>query len=85
MDIEEVKKHGYIIHCATESEANRIIKLAKIHFHNFSYSNYNKETCINVLKTKYGDLEYYKSIDKVIISSTTIIGEPEFNIKLNLI
>ena len=83
MNIKEAIKEKTVIHCETEEEANRILKMA--HELGYKWSTgcsftdeqnnwevHEEATCYYVINGFYGNIKYFKDENYTIINSTDI-------------
>lgn len=85
MTIKEVYKENTVVHCKTEDEAERILRLADaegwkwITKESYIYNNpwrYSKsDTCYNLLEGTYCNITYFTDHGYDIISSVEIEGD----------
>ncbi len=90
INIQDVIKENTVVHCATEEEANRILKMA----HDLGYkwcsgqsydgkSNWKEfelAACYDLYKGYFYDYSYYKEMGYTIIESTEIMDNVVFKI-----
>ena len=83
MNIKEAIKEKTVIHCETESEANRILNMAHElgyrwwHGRSFidaqnDWNIYENATCYSIENGCYSNIKYYKDANYTIINSTEI-------------
>lgn len=83
MKIQEAIKEKTVVHCATKSEANRIIGMMKDYSQimyadfksNIRWHTYKSETCYYLYSGTFCDCAYFKESKYTIIESTEIEDE----------
>lgn len=85
MKIDDVYKKLTVVHCATEEEANRILRLAaskgwkwnggQLFTDKNNWNDYEGNTCYSLSTGTYADKEFYKYLGYSIIESTDIEGD----------